>query len=52
MTAQGRALKTKYQAIKILQAETDSKCRLYETIDHIISACPVQYLNRHDRVCA
>ena len=38
----------------------DSKCRLCqqfdETIDHIISACPIlakeQYIRRHDRVCA
>ena len=40
--------------------ETDSKCRpcqqFDETIDHIISACPIlakeQYTKRHDRVCA
>ena len=39
---------------------TDSKCRLcqqfIETIDNIISACPIlakeQYIKRHDRVCA
>ena len=50
----------KYYATKTLDTETDSKCRLcqqfYETIDHIISACPIlakeQYINRHDRVCA
>jgi hypothetical protein len=38
----------------------DSKCRLClqfdETIDHIISACPIlakeQYIKRHDTVCA
>jgi len=43
-----------------LNTETDSKCRLRqqfdETIDHIISACPIlakeQYIKRHDRVCA
>jgi hypothetical protein len=43
-----------------LNTETDSKCRLCqkfdETIDHIISACPIlakeQYINRHERVCA
>jgi len=39
---------------------TDSKCRLCqqydETIDHIISACPIlakeQFIIRHDRECA
>jgi glycosylphosphatidylinositol transamidase (GPIT) subunit GPI8 len=43
-----------------LNTETDSKCRLCqqfdETIEHIISACPIlaeeQYIKRHDRVCA
>ena len=38
----------------------NSKCRLcqqfYETIDHIIPACPIlakeQCIKRHDRVCA
>jgi len=43
-------------ATKILNTETDSKCRLCqkfdETIDHIISACPIlakeQYIKRHD----
>jgi len=43
-----------------LNTETDSNCRLCqqfdETIDHIISACPIlakeQYIKRHDRVCA
>jgi hypothetical protein len=42
-----------------LNTETDSKCRLWqqfdETIDHIISACPIlakeQYIKRHDREC-
>jgi hypothetical protein len=46
--------------IIIMSTETDSKCRLClqfdETIDHIISACPIltkeQYTKRHDRVCA
>ena len=45
---------------KKLNPETDSKYRLCqqfdETTDHIISACPipakVQYIKRHDRVCA
>jgi len=40
-----KALRTKYYATKILNTETDSKCRLNqkfdETIDHIISACPI-----------
>ena len=43
--AQDQALQTKYYATKILNAETDSKCRLCQqfdkTIDHIISACPI-----------
>ena len=45
---------------KILKAETDSTCSLCqkidETVDHIISACPIlakeQYSKRHDRVSA
>ena len=60
VAAQEQALQTKYYATKILNTETDSKCGLcqqfYETIDHIISACPTlakeQYTKRHDRVCA
>jgi len=60
VAAQDQAIKTKYYATKMLNTETDSKCRLCqrfdETIDHIISACPKlakeQYINRHDRVCA
>ena len=43
-----------------MNTETDSRCRLCqqfdETIDHIISACPIlakeQYIKRHDGVCA
>jgi len=43
-----------------LNIEKYSKCRLYqkfdETIDYIISACPIlakeQYIKIHDRVCA
>ena len=43
-----------------MNTETGSKCRLCrqfdETVDHIISACPIlakeQYIKRHDRVCA
>jgi len=60
VAAQDQALQTKYYATKILNRETDSKCRLSqqfeETIDHIISACPIlgkeQYTRRHDTVCA
>ena len=60
VTAQDQVLQTKYYAIKILSTETDSKCRLCqqfdETIDHIISACPIlakeQYTKRLERVCA
>jgi len=51
-----KALPTKYYVTKILNTETDSKCRLCqqfdETIDHKISACPIlakeQYIKRHD----
>ena len=57
--AQGQALQTKYNATKILQTETDSKCRLCkqfdETVKHILSACPVlakEHIKRHDTVCA
>ena len=60
VAAQDQALQTKYYATKILNTETDSKCRFCqqfdETIDHIIAACPIlakeQYLKRHDRVSA
>jgi hypothetical protein len=60
VAAQDQALQTKYYATKIFNTETDSKCRLCqqfdETIEHIISACPIlakeQYIKRHDRVCA
>ena len=60
VAAQDQALNTKYYATKILHTETDSKCRLCqkldETIDHIISACPIlakeQYVKRNDRVSA
>jgi Ni,Fe-hydrogenase III component G len=45
IAAQDQAIQTKYYATKILNTETDSKCRLFqqfdETIDHIISACPI-----------
>ena len=60
VAAQDQALQTKYYATKILNTETDSKCRLCqqfdESIDRIISACPIlakeQYIKRYDRVCA
>jgi len=60
IAAQDQALPTIYHATKILQPDTDSKCRLCkqfdETAEHIISACPIvaqeQYLNRYDTVCA
>jgi len=45
VTAQDRSLQTKYYATKILNIETDSKCRLCqqfdETVDNTISACPI-----------
>jgi hypothetical protein len=51
---------TKCHTIKLLHAETDSICRLYqqldEPIEHIISTCPIlakgQYIKGHDKVCA
>ena len=60
MAAQDQALQTKYYATKLLSTETEGKSRLCqqfdETINHIISACPIlakeQYIKRHDRVCA
>ena len=60
LAAQDQALNTKYYATKILNTETDRKCRLCqqfdETIDHIISACLIlakeQYVKRHDKVSA
>jgi biopolymer transport protein ExbB/TolQ len=60
VAAQDQALQTKYYATKLLNTETDSKRRLCqkfdETIDHIISACPIlakdQYIRRHDSVKA
>jgi hypothetical protein len=60
VAAQDQAIQTKYYATKILNTATDSKCRLCqrfdETVDHIISTCPIlakeQYIKRHDRVCA
>jgi len=60
VAARDQELQTKYYATKVLNTETNSKCRLCqqfdETIDHIISACPIlakeQYIKRHDRLCA
>jgi hypothetical protein len=60
VAAQDQTLQTKYYATKILNIETDNKCRLCqqfdETIDHIISTCSIlakkQYIKRHDRVRA
>jgi hypothetical protein len=60
VAAQNQTIQTEYYATKILNTQTDSKCRLCqqfdETIDHIISACHIlakeQYIKRHDRVCA
>ena len=60
VAAQDQELNTKYYATKKLNTETDSKCRLCqqhdETIDHIISVCPIlakeQYVKRHDKVSA
>jgi len=60
VVAQDQALNTKYYATKILHTEKDSKCRLcqqhHETIDHIISACPIlakeQYVKRHEKFSA
>jgi len=60
VAAQDQAQQTKYYATKILNTETDSKCRLCqqfdETIGHIITVCPTlakeHYIKRHDRVCA
>ena len=58
--AEDQALQTKYYATKILDTETDNKCKLCqqfnETTDHIISACPIlakeQYIKIRDRVSA
>jgi hypothetical protein len=60
VAAHDQEIQTKYYATKILNKETDNKCRLCqqfdETIDHIISACPIlakeQYIKRHARACA
>jgi len=50
-----QTLLTQYHATKILQTETDGKCRLCqqfgETMDHIISPCPI-LAKEHDSVCS
>jgi len=59
VAAQDQSLQTKYYATKILNTETDSKCRICqqfdETIYHIMSPCPIlakeQHIKSHDRVC-
>jgi hypothetical protein len=55
--AQDQVLQTQYSATKILQTETDSKCRLSQQLDKtidIISGCPIftkeQYIKKHDTV--
>ena len=60
VAAQDQTLQTKYYATKILNTETNGKCRLYQQFDgktdHIIAACPIlakeQYIKRHARVYA
>jgi hypothetical protein len=59
VAAQDQALQTKYYATKILNTETDRKCRLCQQFDETIditSTCPIlakeQYMKRHDRVGA
>ena len=60
VAAQDQALQTKYYATKILNIETDSKCRICQqfdtTVDQIVSARPIlakeQYRKRYDSVCA
>ena len=60
VAARDQALQTKYCVTKMLNTETNGKCRLCQkfdkTIDHIISACPIlakeQHIKRHDTVCA
>ena len=60
MAAQDQSLKTKNYQYAIMKsiAWTDANCRLckgsLETIDHIVSACPVlartSYIERHNRI--
>lgn len=57
--AQEQAINTRYHDYKIHKRLPDGKCRYCkdkdETIDHIMSACPVlakeEYLHRHNNVC-
>jgi hypothetical protein len=60
VVAQDQAVSTNYFKNKVLKEKIDSKCRLCkqheETIDHLISGCPIlaknEYLMRHDKVGA
>ena len=51
VAAQDRALQTEYYATEILNTETESKgglCQqLDETVDHIISSCPLLAIDPH-----
>jgi hypothetical protein len=57
VAAQDQTINTNYFRKKILKQQTDSKCQLCkeheETIDHLISGCPIlaknEYITRHDR---
>jgi hypothetical protein len=55
VAARDQALQTKYYATKILNTETDSKCRLCqqfdETMEHTISACPILAKERDMTEC-
>lgn len=60
IAAQDQSLKTRWYQHNIIKDGTDSKCRACgqfdETIDHIVSGCPVlaktEYINRHNKVAA
>jgi hypothetical protein len=60
VAAQDQAISTNYSKNKILNEETESKCRLCkqheETTDQLTSGCPIlaknEYLLRRDKVCA
>ena len=59
VAAQDQGISTNYFKNKILEQETETKCRLCkqleETIDQLTSGCPIlaknEYLMRHDKVC-
>jgi hypothetical protein len=59
VTAQDQAISTNYFKRKILKEEIESGCQLCkeyeETIDHLISGCPIlaknEHIIRHDKVC-